>query len=89
MPAEPEAQARAEIDRLLGLAGWDVGDVNESSVLRSRVLHSATPAHRRPGSRKNLQQLCDDPNPLLFGTNLDHAVACVRRFRLQSYCKVR
>ena len=30
MATEPEAQARAEIDRLFGLAGWNVCDAAET-----------------------------------------------------------
>jgi hypothetical protein len=32
MAAEPEAQARAEIDRLLGLAGWGVRDPKQANI---------------------------------------------------------
>jgi type I restriction enzyme R subunit len=32
MATEPEARARAEIDRLLGLAGWDVCDPSQANI---------------------------------------------------------
>lgn len=36
MPETPEAQARKEIDRLLGAAGWHVCDVKDANIHAAR-----------------------------------------------------
>ena len=73
MAPKPEADARAEIDRLLRLAGWDVQDVSQANI------HAARGVVFRVSSRpwmRSLPFVCESTDSRRLIAALQHARCC-------------